>query len=119
MDNLNLDFVKLIQEKDIDEIFNTVADELIDDFNQITSVKELPGNDNTLDFIVYVSKYTFFIYYFERKGKYEYCAKIKEALTLVLQQSYTLNDMDTTVEGFIAEGINNFREIDKSKNLIK
>jgi hypothetical protein len=104
------DFTKVIFIKDKNKMLKKIEDMLVEDCITLTN----KYNDNEVKeteiyelICYYVSKYTFFIYYFQTKEEYELCQNLNKLLTVLLKQCQV---SDSTIEMMVADSLINYKQ---------
>jgi hypothetical protein len=111
------DFTKIIFYKDKNKILKKIENMLVEDCITLTNKyndDEVKENEIYELICYYVSKYTFFIYYFQTKEEYELCENLNKLLTVLIEQCQV---SDSTIEMMVADSLENYSI--KEKNMFK
>lgn len=109
MDNI-YDFTKIIFYKDKNKMLKKIKDMLVEDCITLTNkYNDDKINENEIYELIcyYVSKYTFFIYYFQTKEEYELCENLNKLLTVLVKQCQV---SDSTIEMMVADSLANYKQ---------
>lgn len=111
------DFTSIIFIKDKNKMLKKIEDMLVEDCITITNKyndEEVKETELYELICYYVSKYTFFIYYFQTKEEYELCQNLNKLLTVLIKQCQV---SDSTIEMMVADSLENYTT--KEKNMFK
>lgn len=104
------DFTKVIFIKDKNKMLKKIEDMLVEDCVTLTN----KYNDNEVKeteiyelICYYVSKYTFFIFYFQTKEEYELCDNLTKLLTVLIKQCQV---SDETIEVMVADSLASYKQ---------
>lgn len=109
------DFTKIIFIKDKNKMLKKIEDMLVEDCITLTNkYKDNEVKETELYELIcyYISKYTFFIYYFQTIEEYELCGNLNKLLTVLIKQC---NVSDSTIEMMVADSLESY--ITKEKNM--
>lgn len=108
--HLSFDYLEMLIETNLDELIKDVENELILDCIDMRMLNQFGDDDDgTIEYIFqYISKYSFFVYHFEKNEKYEHCASLRKMFITVLCDSFMLEKQ--TAEDLFTSSLTSFRE---------
>lgn len=104
INNLNYDYLELFEIGDDKKMYDELVSEILLDALDL----KLSRNREELYLYYYLSKYSIFIYHFEAREKYEYCAEIKRMGVALISDSFSIPRVE--VSKMFELSIKSFRE---------